>query len=122
MSIQQDLGRWFASGERGVSSETMALWLGFREKNNKRWSWGNHPHDPDDFDRCLKLLRDVPGLREILPRMAEVSPVWAALVKRWDEIERCHLDEVGLGWTKARSAPKTYDLMRSVIDGAEKAR
>ena len=47
-------------------------------------------------------------------------PMWAALMERWDEIEACHLEEVRLGWAKAKSAPKTYDLMRSVIDAARK--
>ncbi len=59
-------------------------------------------------------------LRPLMPRMATCTPMWAALMERWDEIEACHLEEVGLGWAKAKSAPKTYDLMRSVIDAARK--
>jgi hypothetical protein len=78
----------------------------------------SHPHDPDDLDHCLRLLSEVPELRERLPKMASVSPEWAALIARWEEVERSHLEEVGLGWTKAKSAPKTYDLMREVIDSA----
>lgn len=62
----------------------------------------------------------MPELRPRFERMASVSPEWAALVARWSEIECSHLDEVGLGWTKARSASKTYALMREVIDGARK--
>ncbi len=56
-----------------------------------------------------------PGLRPLIPKMAEVSKDWAALVPRWDEVEASHLAEVGLGWTKARSAPKTYELMASIL-------
>ena len=101
---------WLANGERGLSSETMAMWLAM----GKLPKWHSHPLDPDDLDRCLKLLEWVPELRAELPRMAGVSRRWAALVANWDRIERSHLDEVGLGWTKARSAPKTYDLMKSI--------
>lgn len=93
----------------------MAFWIAFDVKTNR----GSHPLDPDDFDRCLRLLEYVPEMRPHLHRMKEVSYVWAALVERWEEIERSHLDEVGLSWTKAGSAPKTYELMQSIIGPLE---
>lgn len=103
---------WLANGETGVSSKTMAFWLAFDIKMED----GCHPWDPADLDRCLRLLDRVPEMRPHLPRMAEISRVWSAMIDRWEEIERCHLDEVGLGWSKARCAPKTYELMHSIID------
>jgi hypothetical protein len=48
--------------------------------------------------------------------MRGLSPYWAALVDRWSEIEASHLAEVGLRWTKARSAPKTFKLMCEILD------
>lgn len=106
---------WLAHGEVGFSSKAMAMWLAFDTVPREPHC---HPHDPSDFDRCLKLLDAAPWLRENLHKMARLGHEWAALVSRWDEIEASHLDEVGLGWTKARSAPKTYALMREIIDGA----
>jgi hypothetical protein len=111
---QSHVVEWLAKGAVGCSSKAMAMWLAFNQKTD---DWDPHPHDPDDLDRCLKLLVWAPLLRLQLPRMAELSPAWKALVARWDEIEASHLEEVGLGWTKARSAPKTYKLMRSILDG-----
>jgi hypothetical protein len=116
VSLEAKVAHWFASGRVGVSSRTIASFLGLGIPKGDY----SHPHDPDDLDRCLQLLEAIPELRENLPRLAALSPEWAALVGRWDEIERSHLDEVGLRWTKAHSAPKTYDLMRSVIEGARK--
>ncbi len=110
---REHVARWFAHGEVGASSKTMALYLAFSERYKRAMA----PADPADFDRCLRLLAAAPGLRKQLPRMAEVSDEWAALVARWDDIERSHLNEVGLGWTKARSAPRTYKLMRDILDG-----
>lgn len=110
---QQKTIDWLANGETGISSKTMAFWLAFDVK----MSDASHPLDPTDFDRCLRLLDAVPEMRPHLPRMAKVSPQWARLVKHWDEVERCHLKEVGLGWTKARSAPETYYLMQRVLYG-----
>lgn len=57
----------------------------------------------------------------MLPRMGGVSPVWAALAERWDEITACMEAEVGLDWEKGNSAPGTYKLMQAIIDGAEKS-
>lgn len=108
---QRQVIRWLATGSVGLSSKCMAMWLAFDQHTPERFC----PADPDDLDRCLKLLQAAPGLRPLIPKMAEVSKDWAALVPHWDEVERSHLDEVGLGWTKATRAPKTYALMRSIL-------
>lgn len=107
---------WLANGETGVSSETMAFWLAFEIRKGD----GSYPHDPADLDRCLLLLDRVPEMRAHFHRMAEINPVWAALVENWERIEASHTAEVGLGWTKAGSAPKTYALMCSIIEPAER--
>ena len=111
---QKQVIKWLCHGHVGMSSKCMAMWLAFGERTEP-----NHPHDPDDLDRCLKLLAKAPGLRPLIPKMAEVSPGWAALAPRWAEVEASHIEEVGLGWTKARSAPKTYDLMASILRPAQ---
>ena len=107
---QKQVVHWLATGRVGSSSKCMAMWLAFGER-----AAPYEPADPDDLDRCLKLLDAAPGLRPLIPKMAEVSKQWAALVQRWDEVEASHLDEVGLGWTKAQMAPKTFALMESIL-------
>lgn len=109
---------WSLSGDTGISSEAMAAHLTGREING-RWP-SNWPSDPADFGRCARLLRAVPELRTLLPKMAELHPVWAALVKRWDEIHDAMEREVGIGWEKAHSAPYTYKLMKEIIESAKK--
>lgn len=108
--------QWLACGHRGISSNTMFQTLTGVDALNGNHP--DHPYDPDDLDRCLQLLAAVPELRGKLQQMSAVSPEWAALIAQWDAIEQSHLAEVGLGWTKAGSAPKTYALMRQVLDGA----
>lgn len=102
---------WLANGRTGLSSETMAFYLAFGIKKNRVC----HPCDPADLDRCLQLLAQTPGLRDNLADMKALSKAWDRLIARWDEIEQCHLDEVGLGWSKGNRAEKTYHLMRKVI-------
>ncbi len=114
--LQTKTVKWLATGSTGSSSEAMAFWLAFGQKTADNYA---HPHDPDDLDRCLRLLDAVPELRQYLHCMSEVSPYWSALLNNWEAIETSHLNEVGLHWCKARSAPKTYALMRSVLDAVK---
>lgn len=117
---QQKALNWLANGETGTSSKTMAFWLAFSIKMDD----GNHPLDPADFDRCLRLLEWVPELRPQISQMSLLGRHWSALIASWDAVEQCHLQEVGLGWSKARIAPLTYDLMQQVyapVDGRRRA-
>lgn len=115
--IQQQVMSWLANGETGLSSECMAFWLAFGILKDRGFG-ADHPHDPDDMNRCLKLLQRVPGLRESLPAMAELSPAWKALVSRWDEIEAMQMAEIGIDWEKGRKARRTYALIQEVLNSA----
>jgi hypothetical protein len=108
---QQQVIQWFATGEKGLSSECMALWLSFDQRTGDLY----HPRDPADLNRCLLLLQAAPGLRSDLSRMAMVSEGWAKLIARWEEMEALFLDEVGLNWTKGSIAPRTYAFMLEVL-------
>lgn len=104
------LAKWLASGDTGTSSMTMALWLSARE----RYDWLSTPSDPADLGRCLRLLERIPEWKERVPEMAECSPEWAHMVTYWDQIAQSMADEVGIDWSKGRSAPITYKLMHQL--------
>ncbi len=106
---------WFANGQVGSSSKAMAKAVnGIYNEGDKEY-----PSDPSDFNRCLLFLDAVPEARQHLDEVAALSEYWKALIERFDEIEACFLDEVGFDWSKAKSAPKTYALMKKVIDSIE---
>ena len=108
----EDLVRWLAGGRRGVSSNTMVQHLtGLSALGD---SCGSHPHDPDDLSRCRLLLEQVPHLQ--LDGMATCSGPWAKLVEQWGDI--CNLmDSEAPRWREGQgSAPKTYSLMRKLIE------
>lgn len=90
----------------GLSSEAMAWHLA-----GMGWPGNDHPCDPSDLNRCVKLLRAVPELRARLGRMRKVSPIWARLLARWDELERLLAEEIAEG---TGSAPRTYNLMKEL--------
>lgn len=99
---------WFGTGRVGASSKAMAL-AAIGAPND-----GSHPYDPDDLNRCLLLLEKVPEIRQHMDKVAAINETWGKLVSRWDEVEKSFIDEVGFNWSKARSAPKTYKLMKEV--------
>ena len=113
--------RWLAQGEQGISSRAMFNRLALGIEPHLVTTWGMcNPWDPADFNRCEKLLRQVPELRERIALMADVSRIWANLVDHWQQIvdtfeNECpgvFKDEAG-HW----KAPRTYDLMRRGIEG-----
>lgn len=106
--IQTKVLNWIATGRVGASSKAMAM-AACGLPND-----GSYPHDPDDLNRCLLLLESVPDVRDHFEKIAALGVVWERLIGRWADIEASFLDEVGLNWSKAHAAPKTYALMRDV--------
>ena len=71
---------WLALGERGISSEAIALTALRVHPIGHDASW---PHDPGDLRRCLLLLEEAPETRENgLLVLAKRCPKWAALGER----------------------------------------
>lgn len=108
MTPEDRILNWFGCGSVGASSKAMAL-ASIGVPNG-----GDYPHDPDDLNRCLLLLEAIPEIRLKMDKVAAINETWAKLVERWEELELCFLHEVGLDWRKAKSAPKTYALMKSM--------
>lgn len=115
-SLSDNAVMWLATGERGLSSETLFTFT--TGVDAEGYHGHNYPHDPADLRRCRQLLKDCPELVSCLPRVAAAGPEWAALVARWDELCAV-MDEESPEW-KGR-APKTYALMKEIINGARRA-
>jgi hypothetical protein len=111
-AIADRANAWIVGGDTGLSSK--AIWAHMMGAPNPRFGW-SHPSDPDDLGRCLRLLEEIPEWKPRLPEMAARSKKWAALVASWDRIEASMIDEVGIDWSRARAAPKTYHIMKSVM-------
>lgn len=102
--------QWLAGGDFGTSSRTMAFWLAFGIRIER----ADHPYDPSDLGRCLRLLKAVPRLRGRLYRMSDISPTWALMVANWRRLERLYWKE-----QPSSQCPRTYELMRSIRLRAE---
>ena len=108
---------WLAIGERGISSNAIALTtLGLHPAGHDAW-W---PVDPADLRRCLLLLEEVPETRENgLLVLAKRCPKWAALVRVWDRLSETLRSEIGDRLPPRGSAPRTYALMQEALDSAD---
>ncbi len=107
------LQAWLRSDDTGTSSLTMAAVLfnaGKYASSQRDWC---HPWDPADFGRCHRFLEAVPEARARLPKMAEVSHEWKALVEHWDELTALYHEEL-----PQKKAPKLYARMQALIEPA----
>ena len=115
MDISENVVRWLANGERGISSNTIVqVLVGLPCVGT--WG-GSHPHDPDDLTRCIRLLEECPELTPLFPRMEHASKEWGVLVPAWPELSAL-LDSELPNWRGHEwgNAPKTYGRMRELLD------
>lgn len=99
--------RWLLSRDTGLSSIAI---VAFMEGAGEEAKY-QHPQDPDDLGRCIRLLSFVPEYRARLQEMKAASPQWAVLIEHWDAIEKLYFLEFPTG-----SAPACYARMRDLLD------
>ncbi|MBE0509043.1 MAG: hypothetical protein IBX50_20385 [Marinospirillum sp.] len=89
------LAEWFISGDVGASSRAIAATLTGSDSTYPLY----HPADSSDFGRCHKLLKVVPEFRARITEMAGLSEQWAALVRRWDDLEAAYEEDPRKCWS-----------------------
>lgn len=123
--VSQAAIEWLASGERGVSSNTIFQHLtGLLATGGLLSHRGGHPHDPADLRRCMLLLERCPELASRIDEMCFVSPEWNALASNWKQITEAFIAEAEPqgGWRNGNwRCPVTYRLMRTLIESARSA-
>lgn len=75
---------------------------------------GNHPHDPDDFSRCRRIVALIPDGTARLTEVAEAFPrtrAWSRLAKAWTALETLWLIEEQ---RTDRLMPKLYARMQEL--------
>jgi hypothetical protein len=107
--IEDQILAWFAHGECGISSAAMARAIVGQAPDARFANGGNHPCDPSDFGRCVKLLDAVPAARQRLAVVAALSPIWARLIQHWDALEALYRRESPSG-----AAPVLYQRMKAL--------
>ena len=112
--------RWLSYGEIGASAAAM-FWgcTGVTPRGMKvNASNPAHPRDPADLRRCLLLMGSVPECATASERMRGKSTAWTGLEDAWPELVASLAAEAPEWRGKSASAPKTYELMQRVLEGA----
>ena len=107
--------QWVVSDDTGSSS--LRIWA--HMTGCERDSYFDWPHDPADLGRCLRLLEAVPDWKPRIGEMGRYGDGWARLAPRWNEVAESMESECGIRGEKARTAPNTYALMRSILHTKE---
>lgn len=118
LKIPVSVLEWCRSGSRGLSSESIVEYLfGLPLRHCEARRGFDHPHDPDDLTRCIRLLEACPEVADRFHLMAGASPAWGLLLGVWDELVAT-LDEELPHWRQDRmgTANRTYRRMRQVLD------
>ena len=119
-SMTERLLAWYCTGERGLSSEAIARTAAGHPLGNGKDS--RVPYDAADLRRCVLLLREVPEAFEhgVLV-LASKYDNWAALAANWTQLERTLTGEIGQELNLRVKTPRTYKLMRGLLDGTKAA-
>lgn len=92
---------WWTGHDTGTSSK--AIYRHMMGYTRERSTWGTHPHDPDDFGRCYRLLNLAPEWRARISEMAEYSKAWAGLAGAWDELTMMYESALVSGTNRAEA-------------------
>lgn len=76
------LRAWLDSDDVGMSSKFMAWVLNGGGFSKPQFAY---PRDPDDFGRCLRMVRAVPGFEERIDLMLEHGEHWRAVANNWHD-------------------------------------
>lgn len=101
------VAEWLRIGERGLSSNALCQRIfGLPLDAGKQ-----HPRDVDDLHHCIAFL-DATSAHDKVSIMQDLSPSWARLVRVWEYLVFHYREELQHG----EAAPKTYALLKSVVD------
>lgn len=104
---------WQGQGSVGVSSGTMAsIALGLK-KNIYHGSFGC-PYDPADLNRCMKLVKAIPEIRDHFDAIGKKVPAFKPILDNWDELTKLLRKELK---RPDRRAPETYERMKELLGG-----
>ena len=109
----QAILEWFATGERGLSSETIARHLiGQPHTGRKSFNGIYTPSDPADFRRCMLLVESLPEPSAAIEQCRSLSKKWTCLVDDWAAITETLKREMADKALKGR-ASETYKMIKA---------
>lgn len=85
---------WLTGDDTGLSSKSMVRAYKGLPPVRENYSY---PHDPSDFGRCYRLLKDIPEVQKGFPKLAQTSGIWNRYINRWGDLVDLHVQEYKTG-------------------------
>lgn len=108
--------RWAHELDVGLSSQTMISAALGEVPPVSIWGETDHPLDPSDLGRCLRLQDRLPWVSDGFGVLKQHSVAWTSLLDIWGELRAMLESEVDL-YSGEGTALKTYDLMEEALRG-----
>lgn len=117
-SLEQRVRWWTEHGDIGISAAT--IYLAFTGRvigpliSEDR---ADIPHDPDDFQRCYRLLDRIPEWEFDLKKVVDKFPFWGPFVANWQEFKNLYVEEKPTGrckklWDRMKDLKPEVDALR----------
>jgi hypothetical protein len=103
---------WLNNGDTGLSSKTMFnCFMGSKKDTYSV----HHPHDPDDFSRCYKLLEMVPEWKEDIAKLKTLSKTWSNLADNWLKLTNMYEKNQAEEWQNYEQIGM-YEFMQTLME------
>jgi hypothetical protein len=119
--LSENAIRWLATGERGLSSNTLFTFL--TGVDAECGSGHHYPRDTSDFKRCRRIIVMCPELLEHLHKVSEAGPEWAGIAEKWDELTAM-MDSEAPNWLESKywRAEATNAMLREIINNQQEGK
>lgn len=89
-----------------ISSATMLYYYTWSQYY---WSHHDAPYDNADFGRCRRLVKRLPRIKEVFPKISESNSVWAKIIENRDMLGKLY--ESQKNWEN--DGKELYNILRS---------
>jgi len=108
--VEKKALNWLSKGDVGLSSMTIFHHLIGTEKFNI-----DIPHDPSDFGRCYRLLKEVPEWNNRLHELKSLSKKWSNLIDNWSKLTEMYEKNLETNFNNHKEIGM-YEFMRKLIN------
>jgi len=108
--------KWIMGGNTGISSKVIFSVMTGAPVELVLQGWTpDVPHDPSDFGRCYRLLKEFPEWRKRLREVSDKYTPWTAFVMNWGRLSDMYVELFNT--IGENTGTEMYDFMQDLESG-----